>query len=143
MFLYIDAQFSHYHLLKKLSFPHYVHIDRLAGIETFCYEKQPTSINSPERGLWTKNPDSLSFIPLRSSQCSTVNLATKEQPYRKFNEAKQSASMDSREEKGRKRMWRGNRRHLGISLHWFINLLISMNIHCCFQDSTNKHIFNI
>lgn len=67
MFLYVDGQFSHYHLLKKLSFPHYVHIDRLAGIETFCYEKQPASVNSAERGLWAKNPDSLSFFPLSSS----------------------------------------------------------------------------
>ena len=143
MFLYVDAQFSHYHLLKKLSFLHYVDIDRLSGIETFCYEKQLASVNSAERGPWTKNPDSLSFFPLSSSECSTVkNLATGQQPYRTFNESKQSASMDSTVEKVRKSMWRGNRRHPGISLHWFINLLISMNIHCCFQDS-NKHNFNI
>ena len=100
IFLHVDAQFSHYHLLKKLCFPHCVCIDRLAGVETFCYEKQPASVDPAERELGTKNPDFPPFFPLSSSQSSTFkNLATRQQPPRTFNESKQSTSVDNRVER--------------------------------------------
>lgn len=92
------------------------YMDRLAGVEIFCYGKQLASGESPEEknGLGNCGPWLLSPLFQEAPPCAPHSrIWPQDRGYwRHLMSPNRSPSVDSRVEEGRKRIWRSKRGHI-------------------------------